>query len=279
MITDQQKADRRSGIGGSDMPIILGLSSYKTPYELFLEKTGYLPPKETMTSYQYWGHKLELVIVEEFKARHNVTVSHPDTITHPFFPFLRGNLDGFISDWNSVLEAKCASQYMAKEWGEIGTDVIPLGYLVQIAHYCSITNASKANLAVLIGGNDYREYEYNRDINLEMSLIDAAKKFWECVEKNTPPPPINQDDLKLIYPISTNEKKITATQEIKKYVEEYAELKIKINELQDMQEEYKFKIMKYMEDAECLTDEKGFPLATWRSNKKGSRIFLIKQKV
>ena len=40
MITQQQREERKLGIGGSDMPIILGLSNYKTPYQLYLEKIG-----------------------------------------------------------------------------------------------------------------------------------------------------------------------------------------------------------------------------------------------
>ena len=40
MITEKQRQERKLGIGGSDMPIILGLSTYKTPYQLYLEKTG-----------------------------------------------------------------------------------------------------------------------------------------------------------------------------------------------------------------------------------------------
>lgn len=35
---------RKAGVGGSDMSTILGLNSFKTPYELWLEKTGRVEP-------------------------------------------------------------------------------------------------------------------------------------------------------------------------------------------------------------------------------------------
>ena len=40
MLTDEQRAKRHEGLGASDTPIIMGYSTYKTPYELYLEKTG-----------------------------------------------------------------------------------------------------------------------------------------------------------------------------------------------------------------------------------------------
>lgn len=50
------------------------------------------------------------------------------------------------------------------------------------------------------------------------------------------------------------------------------EIKTKTKE----QDNYKFEIMKYMEDAECLSSERGETLATWKTNKKGSRVLLVK---
>jgi len=68
---------------------------------------------------------------------------------------------------------------MAHEWGEDGSDTIPMQYLVQVAHYCATLNADCAYIAVLIGGNQYREFKYTRDLQLEATPNDAAKKFWE----------------------------------------------------------------------------------------------------
>ncbi len=37
-LTEEKKAERRSGIGGSDAPVVMGISPYKDPLELFLRK-------------------------------------------------------------------------------------------------------------------------------------------------------------------------------------------------------------------------------------------------
>jgi len=276
MITEAQREERKLGIGGSDMPIILGLSTYKTPYQLYLEKIGEAETDDEMTPFQYWGHQLEGVIREEFSKRNNVKVECPDSITHPFHDFLRGNVDGFIPEWNAVLEVKCSAQFMSSQWGEDGSDIIPMPYLVQVAHYCAVMNADCAYIAVLIGGNDYREYKYTRDLDLESKVIDAAKKFWECVQTRTPPEPINQIDLKLMYPKHDPEKTITIEPEVAEQLTTLVDTRFKIKALSEVEEKYKFNIMQFMKDAECLTDQTGRPIVSWKANKRGTRTFLMK---
>jgi putative phage-type endonuclease len=276
MITDQQRLERQLGIGGSDMPIILGLSNYKTPYQLYLEKIGESLPSNEMTSNQYWGHKLEHIIREEFSLRNNVDIQIPPSVVHKDYDFLRGNLDGYISEWNAVLEVKCSSQFMANEWGEDGSDTIPMAYLVQVAHYCAVTNADCAYIAVLIGGNDYRQFKYVRDFELETHLIEKAKTFWNCVQNKTPPEPINQIDLRLMYPKHNPEKTKKIAPEFYEQLNVLADTKFKIKQLTEVEDRYKFNIMQFMQDAECLVDETGKPIVSWKSNKRGSRTFLLK---
>jgi putative phage-type endonuclease len=276
MITEKQREERKLGIGGSDMPIILGLSNYKTPYQLYLEKIGEVENDGEMTPYQYWGHQLEGIIRDEFSKRNNVVVETPDSCVHPFYDFLRGNLDGFIPSWNAILEVKCSAGFMAHEWGEDGSDIIPMQYLVQVAHYCAVVNAGCAYIAVLIGGNDYREFKYTRDLDLESKIIDAAKKFWECVQTRTPPEPINQVDLRLMYPKHDPEKTKTIEPDVAEQLTTLTETRFKIKQLSEVEEKYKFNIMQFMQDAECLTDQSGKPIVSWKANKRGTRTFLMK---
>jgi len=276
MITIEQRRERILGIGGSDMAVILGLSTYKTPYQLYLEKIGEAEAPEEETQYQYWGQQLEAIVRDEFAKRNNVTVTTPDTLVHPEYDFLRGNVDGFIPGLNAVLEIKCSSQFMSTVWGESGTDEIPMQYLVQVAFYCMLANADCAHVAVLIGGNDYREYKYTRDKALEDTIISTAKKFWNCVVTKNPPAPINQVDLRLMYPKHDPEKTLTINNEIKQQLTILAETKCKIKELSEKEETYKFNIMRYMKDAECLADDEGRALVSWKANKRGSRTFLVK---
>lgn len=222
------------------------------------------------------GKPLEPVIRDKFADKNDVRIQTPDTIIHPFHDFMRANIDGYIVEWDAVLEVKCSSQFMAHEWGEDGSDTIPMAYLVQVAHYCAVMNTPHAYIAVLIGGYDYREYKYTRDLSIEKTIINAAKAFWESVQNDDPPPATNQTDLRMMFPRHVPEKSISVSDSMASDVKKIAEVKSKMKELQEIEEESRFNIMKYMSDSECLLDEEGRPLITWKCNKRGSRTFLLK---
>lgn len=276
MITEQQRKERKLGIGGSDMPIIMGLSSYKTPYQLYLEKTGQIDSGQEESQLQYWGNQLEEIIRKEFEKRNNVVVETAETLVHPVLDFLRANIDGFIPGLNAVLEVKCSSSFMASEWGEDGSDVIPMQYLVQVAHYCAVTNADCAYIAVLIGGNDYREFKYERNMALEEKVINAAKKFWDCVQDKTPPDATNQIDLKLMFPRHQPEKIKTIDEPLAEQLTTLTETRFKIKQLSEVEDKYKFNIMQFMEDAEVLVNSNNEPIVSWKSTRNGQRRFVIK---
>ena len=276
MLSKSQLADRMKGIGGSDVGIILGLSTYKTPYELYLEKKGLLIPAQKMTPQQEWGHRLEPIIREKFQENNDVKIIEPETTIHPFYEFMRANVDGFIPSTNMVFEAKSSGAFMAKDWGDDGSDIIPMSYLTQVAHYVSVFNADGANIALLLGGNDYREFIYKRDYTLEQTIIDACNTFWGWVQNNIEPNPINIDDLKLKYAKEDVTKLITANAELELLIPSFADIKRQQKELKVMETEHKYKIMEYMKDATCLIDCNGEPLVTLKATKKGNRTLLLK---
>lgn len=45
---------RKIGIGGSDASVVCGVNKYRSPVELWLEKTGQLPYQEAGEA-AYWG--------------------------------------------------------------------------------------------------------------------------------------------------------------------------------------------------------------------------------
>lgn len=69
-------AVRRSGIGSSDAPVVVGLSSYSTPADLFLEKRGLadreVPPRVQEAA--EWGIIMEPIILREYAKRQDTHV-------------------------------------------------------------------------------------------------------------------------------------------------------------------------------------------------------------
>ena len=271
MLTEEQRAKRQEGIGASDSPIIMGYSTYKTPYQLYLEKIGAIQCDEEETEQQYWGRVLERVILNRFSEENDVQISFPDTVYHPDHPFIFANLDGWIESERAVVEAKCANSFQRKEWDMASKDGIPLVYLIQIAKQCAITDASRGYCAVLIGGMEYKQFIYERDRALEELIIQSDIDFWHCVLNKIEPDPISTSDCRLKYPNPSSEK-VSQVNALAKLMNVKSEMK----RLADKEDEYKMHLMSHMADAEYLMGEEGEILATWKANKKGTRVFNIK---
>ncbi len=188
MLTSEEKLNRKLGIGGTDAAAIMGLSRYKTAYDVFLDKTTDVVD-DIDNDYMYWGRALEPLIVQEFCNRTGKQVVSPSSsFTHPNHPWMRANIDGFIVGQNAILECKTASAYVAQEWGQEETDQMPQEYLIQCAHYAEVLDVDTVYLAVLIGGNTFKVFIYNRDKQFGKNLIAKEYEFWhDNVLKNIPP--------------------------------------------------------------------------------------------
>lgn len=177
---------RKKGIGGSDASVVCGISRYKSPVELWLDKTGQLPYQEAGEA-AYWGTQLEALVRAEFTKRTGIEVEHKGVLLQSEeYPFMLANLDGTCEHpeyGTCIFEAKTASAYKAGEWD----DTIPDEYQLQIQHYMAVTGYKAAYIAVLIGGNTFRWKLVERDKELISMLIELETNFWDHVQRNTPP--------------------------------------------------------------------------------------------
>ncbi len=178
---------RKKGIGGSDASVVCGINRYKSPVELWMEKTDQLQPQEAGES-AYWGTILEAVVREEFTKRTGLEVRLvKQLLQSEEHPFMLANLDGVCNhpDYGTcIFEAKTATAYKAGEW----EDSIPDEYYLQIQHYMAVTGYRGAYIAVLIGGNTFKWRFVERDEELIATLIWLEADFWHHVEDLTPPP-------------------------------------------------------------------------------------------
>lgn len=178
---------RKLGIGGSDASVVCGINRYKSPVELWLDKTNQIPAQEAGEA-AYWGTQLEPFVRAEFTKRTGIEVIHKtELLQSEEYPFMLANLDGEceVPDYGTcVFEAKTASAYKAGEW----EDTIPDEYMCQIQHYMAVTGYRGAYIAVLIGGNTFRWKFVERDEELISMLIELETAFWNHVQDCTPPP-------------------------------------------------------------------------------------------
>ena len=170
--------NRRKGIGGSDVGTILGLNKWKSPYQLWLEKTGQVELDESNSEPAYWGNVLEEIVAKEFTERTGKKVRRRNQVfEHPLHPFLRANIDRDVVGENAILECKTANSFLAKEWDG---DEVPMSYLCQIQHYMNVLNRDSAYIAVLIGGQKFIWKKVDRDQELIDMITERLVEFWEA---------------------------------------------------------------------------------------------------
>jgi putative phage-type endonuclease len=191
-------AERRTGIGGSDVAAILGLTARRTALTVWMDKLGRLPPQEVNEAMRF-GTLLEPVVVSEFERRTGMEVRRGMPMQRSEeHPFMIANLDGLVEDRMAIVEAKTAGSDYG--WGEPGTSEIPVYYVTQVAHYMAVTGADVAFVPVLIGGQDFRIYEVERDESLIADIIEAERAFWfDHVLADVAPEPVNREDALLLW--------------------------------------------------------------------------------
>lgn len=189
-VSEQWHASRRRGLGGSDMGAVMGLSKWKSAYEVWLEKTGRADPEDIGGKPAVeWGNRLEPVVAAKFADMHpelRVANRYAQMWSREH-PCMFADIDRMLTlpdGSHAVLEIKTAGQFVQQDWDE----GVPPHYLAQVVHYLAVTGWAKAYVAVLIGGNDYREYEIGRDEADVAAVVSAAESFWrDCVEGGAAP--------------------------------------------------------------------------------------------
>lgn len=193
MNREQWLEERTTGVGGSDAAAALGLSQYKTTYELWLEKTKQIGAEDLdeVERIQF-GRIMEDIIAREYARRNNVKVRRRNQIVrHAKYPWMLANVDRLIDGVRRGLECKNvdAMAFRMGSWGEPGTDQVPEEYLLQCQHYMAVLDYPEWHLAACVGGNRLEMFVIQRDAELEEMIIDGEHEFWQRVEKHDAPEP------------------------------------------------------------------------------------------
>ena len=197
------KQDRDKYIGGSDIPVIMNLSPFKSRFDLLLEKAGYKEDTFEGNVYTEYGNKLEPKIREFIN---NTCLGKYDAFIEG--KHIREAEDGEIigvrihtdgENYNSILEIKTTSQiYPCVDDYKI--------YLVQLLFYMVNTGKPYGVLAVYDRPEDLsEEFDKSRlkiyDIVLKdykdlcSEISDACERFIEDLKKVKDNPFITEEEL------------------------------------------------------------------------------------
>ena len=180
--------ERRKSIGGSDAAALVGMNSHVTPYMIWADKTGRLPPKEDNEAMRQ-GMDLEEYVARRFceKTGKKVHICS-QMFRNPSFPFAHANIDRKVTGESAGLECKTTSIMNIKKFknGEY-----PENYYAQCMHYLAVTGWDRWYLAVLVFGKGFYDYTIERDENEIKALMDTEKNFWENYVITDIPPPVD----------------------------------------------------------------------------------------
>lgn len=152
---DEWHALRAGGVGSSDAGVILGLSPYMGPVELWGTKLGLLPPKDlSKIPSVFFGTAMEEPIAQWFAMQTGFEVIDPKaTLVLRDDPTLRTNPDRFYIDDDGevcLLEIKTCDAHLSKDWEEGRS---PAWYQAQLAQQMIVTGVQRGKLICIIGGN------------------------------------------------------------------------------------------------------------------------------
>jgi putative phage-type endonuclease len=265
-VLKEPEIKRSHYLGGTDCAAILGLSRWKTPLQVWGEKTGLIEPEDISDRLAVkLGNRLEQAVAELFTEETGLKVRR---VNEPIFdreyPFLGGRIDRRVVGENSIVECKTTSAWKAKEWESAE---IPHEYILQVMHYLMVTGADKAYIAVLIGNQDFKWKEVLRDEALIADIKAREIAFWKgFVETKIMPAQINKRDaetLYSLYPVAAEGITVNLTDEAVRLIESRnALIQDKIG-LEGMIDQHENEIKALLKDAE--TGLAGKWKVTWKN--------------
>jgi putative phage-type endonuclease len=195
---DADRADwltaRRSGIGSSDVPAILGLIEQNPPLKVYYDKLGH--NVDDAGEAAYWGTVNEANVAHRWAMQNRSVIRRVGLVAHQDHPHWMTTLDRRVTECplDSTeqspcgLEIKTRSAFKSAQWHAGAPDDVTAQVLWQII----VNGYEHMHYAVLIGGNDYHQgvirADQYRDVMADITT--AVDRFWyEHVQAQVPPEP------------------------------------------------------------------------------------------
>jgi putative phage-type endonuclease len=192
--------DRSTYLGGSDIAGILGLSPWRTPLDVYLDKVeGSRPIDEAKAKIFRRGTRMEPYILDLLTEEHGIQiVNRGQRYRDKTHAFIAAEIDAEAATGENI-EAKSANQFAAKNWGAEFTDEIPVYYTAQAMHGMMVKPAPATIFPVLIGSDDFRVYRVERDDETIAAIRDKEVEFWDRVQRRDPPQPSTVSDIERMF--------------------------------------------------------------------------------
>lgn len=177
---------RRKKIGASDSPIIMGVSPFRTPLQLWEDKMNLTQTVETERMRR--GKHLEEEACKCFEKKTDLLVLRPNdqdglVRIHNKFNWMIASYDGIDIHGKFILEIKCPG---SEDHEKAKSGHVPEKYFPQIQHQLEVAQLDIAYY-FSYDGQDGVIVQVNRDNSYIQRMVVKEFEFWECMESWTPP--------------------------------------------------------------------------------------------
>jgi putative phage-type endonuclease len=184
---------RKMHVMASDIPVIMGVSPYKTPRQLYDEKMNIGEFQKETASMRY-GKNKEADIRESYNKKHGIYF-YPVVAISDEWPWMGASYDGIFDEKDIFMEIKCTN---GEDHAKAKENIIPEKYKAQIAQQFLVSNFFDAI---------YLSFHKDEIIELELSkhfisaeyyieIIEKGKEFYQRMLNFDPPPLIDRDIVK-----------------------------------------------------------------------------------
>jgi len=191
---------RRSGIGASDVPILLGLTTYGSNLSIYAQKCGDEPDPEAIeeTEPMRWGKLFEPAIREELARRASLgdvqVIPEYTVLRSTRYPWLCCTPDGLTAAGEPVEVKNIGHGYHEDEWDE----GIPAKWHAQVQAQLLVTGAKRACFGACLFGQRLVWEWIESDEITQRSIIAITQALWERIERRDPPPSDGMPDARRV---------------------------------------------------------------------------------
>lgn len=255
--------DRTKYIGGSDAAACMNMSRWRSKLDVYVEKTGMLPPEDISEKLAVWlGNELEEVVAKRFEKETGKKVRRVNRAsTNKKLPeYILCHIDRDVVGEDAILECKTADSSKVKEWQ---ADEVPTEYVIQCLHNLMVTGAAYCYIACLLGNRKFVWKRIDRDDELIAQIKKAEIDLWEnhILPKVMPMEFCEFDDetLKKLFPHAVKDKTVFVDDEaVEIKIESIKDMDAKIKELEKKQDILKAEIIALFKDAERIETSNGY---------------------
>lgn len=272
-LTAEQRELRRTGIGASESPCIVGVSPFGNAISVWAEKVG-IEIREATDAMEL-GLILEEGVARLYAKKTGYELAHFGTIRHPRYPWMLATPDLAVFGQRRIAQIKLVGAHMAHHW----VDGVPDYVEVQVQHEMEVADADACDVLALIGGTDFRVLPVERDREMGRDLVSVCHDFWtKHVVGNEMPDPDGSAIADAAIKARFQHRRpvlLPATEEAEGLGRTWlaADRRIRDAEVEQAVAEQRLKVL--IGEHEGIEGE-GFR-ATWRPTKKGNRVFLCKE--